>query len=83
MENEPLPSGPDVNRLTVPDDLHQKLHDANQRFHEAKRNLEEAMKQTEFDHTEHVEQRMEDMRAIEKEIEDLNGKIAEVLGRKV
>jgi hypothetical protein len=83
MEPEPLPSGPDVNRLTVPDELHQKLHDANQRFHEAKRNLEEAMNDTEYDHGQHVEQRIEEVRKIEKEIEDLNGQVAEILGRKV
>jgi hypothetical protein len=83
MEMEPLPSGPDVNRLHVPDDLHQKLHEANQRFHEAKRNLEEAMKDTEYDHGQHVEQRIEEVRRIEKEIEELNGQVKEILARRV
>jgi polyhydroxyalkanoate synthesis regulator phasin len=83
MESKPLPSGPDVNRLTVPDDLQQQLHEANQRFHEAKRNIEEAMKDTEYDHGQHVEKRMEEMRAIEREVEELNGKVKEILSRKV
>ena len=83
MEQQPLPSGPDVDRLIVPDDLHQKLHDANQRFHEAKKLLDETMNDTDYDHGERVERQLEEVRKIEREIEELNEKIREVLSRPV
>jgi hypothetical protein len=83
MEAQPTPSGPDVDRLLVPDDLHRELHDANERFHEAKKNLEEAMDESEYDHGRHVHQRLEEFRKVEREIEELNAKVNEVLGRGV
>jgi hypothetical protein len=81
MEAQPTPRGPNVDHLIVPDDLHQQLHDANERFHSAKQNLEEAMDEAEYDHGEHVRRRLEQFRKVEREIEALNAKIKEVLGR--
>jgi hypothetical protein len=83
MDAQPLPSGPDVDRLIVPDDLHRRLHDANQRFHEAKKNLEEAMNESEYDHAEHIQQRLEEFRTVEREVEELSEKVREVLSRRV
>ena len=83
MDAEPKPTGPDVERLSVPQDLQQKLHEANQRFHEAKRELEEAMSAAEYRHEEKVKVQFDELRKIEAEVEELNGRVKEILGRNV
>jgi hypothetical protein len=80
---KPLPTGPDVDRLHLPEELQQQLHDANARLHQAKQGLEVTMDESDYDHQEHVKRRFEEFRKIEKEIEDLNEKVKEILGREV
>jgi len=82
MEKEPTPTGPDVDRLIVSDDLLKKMHEANERFRLAKEEMERVMDETEMDHTEKIERRIEELRMAEKEVEDVAGKIDEVMGRK-
>lgn len=82
MESKPTPQGPDVDRLIVPDDLLQQLQNANERFRAAKRELERTTADSEYDHGEHVEARLGDLRKIEQEIEEISRKIEEILGRR-
>jgi hypothetical protein len=83
MEYIPTPSGPDVNRLIVPDDLLKQVQEARERFHTAKADLEKAMDEAEYDHGRHVKERYAELRKVEAELEDLTGKVQEILGRKV
>ena len=80
--DSPKPTGPDVERLKVPEELIKQVHEARERFRLAKENLESATKETEYDHGRHVEERMEDMRKAEREMEELTDKVQEILGRK-
>jgi hypothetical protein len=82
MESKPTPQGPDVDRLIVPDELLQQLQKANERFHAAKESLERTSGDSEYDHGQHVEDRLTDVRKIEQEIEELSKKIQEILGRR-
>jgi hypothetical protein len=82
MESTPTPSGPDVERLMVPEELLQQLHEAHQRFHQSKQELEKQMADSDYDHSEHVKQRMDDVQKIEREVEALNEKVQEILRRK-
>jgi hypothetical protein len=83
MESQPTPKGPDVERLIVPEELLQQLHAAHERFHAAKEALKGAMDSTDYDHGQHVKDRYADLRKAEKEVEELNEKVQEILGRKV
>ena len=59
-----------------------ELDAANEHFSAAKRHLEEASESTEFDHQEHISQRGEELRAAERELEEVTRKIDEAIGRK-
>jgi hypothetical protein len=83
MESPKMPSGPDVERLIVPEALLQQVHDAHERFHAAKEALKGAMDSTDYDHTQHVNERYAELRKAEKEVEELNEKVQEILRRKV
>jgi hypothetical protein len=83
MDATPNPTGPDVDRLKVPEELLQQLHSAHERFHLSKQNLEKAMADSEYDHGQHVAERLAEVQKIEKEVEDLNDKVQEILQRKV
>jgi hypothetical protein len=82
MESKPTPQGPDVDRLIVPDELLQQLQNANERFRTAKENLEHATGDSEYDHGQHVEDRLSDLQKIEREIEEISKNIQEILGRR-
>jgi hypothetical protein len=83
MESSPTPTGPDVERLMVPEELITQVHEARERFRVAKENLEKAMDDTEYDHGQHVDDRYAELRKAERELEDLTDKVQEILGRKV
>jgi len=85
MTEDPTPSGPDVRRLMVSEELLRQLHDADERLRVAKLGLEEAMDETELvsRHGQQVEDRLGDVRKAEKELEEISAKIKEILGRKV
>ena len=72
-----------MDRLKVPDELLQQLHSAHERFHASKESLEKAMADSEYDHRQHVAERMAEVQKIEQEVEDLNEKVQEILRRKV
>jgi hypothetical protein len=82
MESTPTPTGPDVERLMVPEELIKQVHEARERFRVAKENLEKAMDDTEYDHGQHVDDRYAEVRKAERELEDLTDKVQEILGRK-
>jgi septation ring formation regulator EzrA len=85
MPQDPTPSGPDVQRLMVPEELLRQLHDAGARLEVAKQHLEEAMDETELvsRHGQQVEDRLGELRKTEKELEEISEKIKEILGRTV
>jgi hypothetical protein len=83
MDHSPQPTGPDVNRLIVPEDLLKKVSDARERFHAAKATLETAMDDTDYDHGRHVDDRYTELRNAERELEELTQQVQEILARKV
>jgi hypothetical protein len=83
MDSSPTPTGPDVDRLKVPEELLQQVHDARERFRISRENLEKAMEDTEYDHGQHVEEHLAAMRKAEGEMEELTKKVKEILGREV
>jgi hypothetical protein len=83
MESLPTPTGPDVNRLIVPEELLAQVHDARERFRLSRENLEMAMDDTDYDHGRHVVDRFAEVRKAERELEELTAKVQEILGRKV
>jgi hypothetical protein len=83
MESPKTPTGPDVDRLIVPEALLGQVHAAHERFHAAKEALKVAMESSDYDHTQHVNERYAELRKAEKEVEELNEKVQEILQRKV
>jgi hypothetical protein len=85
MPPEPTPSGPDVNRLMVPEELLQQLHEATGRLQAARKRVEEAMDETTlvFRHEEQIEERLADLKSTQTEVEEISGKIKEILARTV
>ena len=81
MPQQPLPTGPDVDRLMVPDDLLRQLHDANERFRLAKDQLQETTNDSDNRHVERVEDRFVELRKAERDLEDLTAKVQEILRR--
>ncbi len=83
MPPEPTPSGPDVNRLMVPEELLTQLHEATGRLQTARKRFEEAMDETSLvgRHEQQVEDRLTDYRNTQKELEEISGKIKEILAR--
>ena len=81
MPEQPQPTGPDVDRLIVPDDLLRQLHDANERFRLAKEQLQQATDASDFEHEKGVEDRFVELRKAERDLEDLTAKVQEILGR--
>jgi hypothetical protein len=83
MESREMPKGPDVERLIVPETLLKELHAAHERFHAAKEELKGAMDSTDYDHEKHVNDRFAALRKAEREVEELNEKVQEILRRTV
>ncbi len=83
MESTPTPTGPDVERLKVPEELLKQVHDARERFRLSKENLEKAMEDSDYDHGQHVEGHFAELRKAERELEELTDKVQEILSRKV
>jgi hypothetical protein len=63
----------------VPDELLQKLHQATDHFHESKEGLEKAMDKPDYEHQERVDAAGEALRKAERELEDVEKEIREVL----
>jgi hypothetical protein len=82
MESSPTPTGPDVERLKIPEELLKQVHDARERFRLSKENLEKAMEDSDYDHGQHVEDHFAELRKAERELEDLTDKVQEILSRK-
>jgi hypothetical protein len=84
MVQDDSASGPDIDRLKVPEDLHRQLHEANARLHAARKNLEDAMEETTliFRHEQNVEDHFGEVRQAEKQVEEITEKIQEILRRK-
>lgn len=59
----------------VPDELLQKLHEANQRLHESKEHLERQMAGTEYRHQERVDEAENRFRSAEREVEEVTKQI--------
>jgi hypothetical protein len=83
MESSPTPTGPDVERLKVPEELIKQVHEARERFRLAKENMEKAMDDTDYDHGQHVDGHFAELRKAERELEELTDKVQEILNRKV
>ena len=66
----------------VPDDLMQELHAAAQRFHAAREELERWLNASEFRHQERVDAAAEQLRAAEREVEDVEERIKKALAAK-
>ncbi|HEX4055220.1 MAG TPA: hypothetical protein VHX86_13230 [Tepidisphaeraceae bacterium] len=85
MPDEPIPSGADVDRLMVPEELLRQLHDANTRLRAAREHWEEAMEESEriMSHETNVESQFGEVREAQKRVDEIAEKIKEILGRKV
>jgi hypothetical protein len=85
MPQETTPTGPDVDRLKVPEELLRQLQEADERLRVAREHLEKAMDETELimSHQHQVEDRFGDLRQAEKDVEAISERINEILGRKV
>jgi propanediol dehydratase small subunit len=81
MPQQPLPTGPDVDRLMVPDDLLRQLHDANERFRLAKEQLQKTTDDSDDRHVARVEERFVELRKAERDLEELTAKVQEILHR--
>ncbi|MGD0770344.1 MAG: hypothetical protein ABSB42_19340 [Tepidisphaeraceae bacterium] len=81
MPEQPQPTGPDVERLIVPDDLLRQLHDANEQFRLAKEQLHHATDASDFEHQKGVEVRFVELRKAERDLEELTVKVQEILRR--
>jgi hypothetical protein len=81
MPQQPLPTGPDLDRLMVPDDLLRQLHDANERFRLAKEQLQETTNDSDDRHVQRVEDRFAELRKAERDLEELTAKVQEILRR--
>ena len=82
MDSSPTPTGPDIERLKVPQELINQIHEARERFRVARENMEKVMEDSDYDHEQHVEDRLAAVRKAERELEELTGKVQEILGRK-
>ena len=81
MPQQPLPTGPDLDRHMVPDDLLRQLHDANERFRLAKEQLQETTNDSDDRHVQRVEDRFAELRKAERDLEELTAKVQEILRR--
>lgn len=63
----------------ISEELIEKLHEANQHFSEAKEHLENAIDSTEYSHQEMIDKRSEELRAAERNVEEITEKIEKVL----
>ena len=63
----------------VPDELMQQLHDATERFHQHKKNLEAKQNEAEYSHQEHVDRASDELKAAERELEEINRKISDAM----
>jgi polyhydroxyalkanoate synthesis regulator phasin len=63
----------------VPDDLMKQLHEANARFHEHKQRLEEMQGASDYSHQTHLDRAEEQLKAVERELEEINRKIHEAM----
>ena len=81
MSQEPQPSGPEIDRLIVPDDLLRQLDEATERFRLAKERLQQATDAPDYQHVGRVEVRFNELRKAERDLEELSAKVQEVLRR--
>jgi hypothetical protein len=79
MDVQPPIQLPKVESQQVPEDLLQRLHDANQHFHAAKENLTKEMDKPEYRHEERVDRAGNEIREAEREVEEITAKISDAL----
>ncbi len=70
---------PEEDLRTVPNELMDKLHEANQKFGEARKDLEEKMDASEYRHQERVNESAARIREIEKQVEEVSEQISKKL----
>jgi methylphosphotriester-DNA--protein-cysteine methyltransferase len=75
IENQAKDSMKAAQDRRVPDDLLQKLHLAGEHLHRSRQLLEEAMDDTEYAHQERLDQMTDQLRAAEREVEEISLKI--------
>ena len=75
MPSEPDQSVKAVEDRMVPDELLQKLHQANVRFHDAKQQLEAVMVDTEFGHQARIDNAEQELRQAERDVEQVTMEI--------
>jgi polyhydroxyalkanoate synthesis regulator phasin len=63
----------------IPDDLLDKLRKATDHFHDSKGGLEEALDKPEYEHQQRVDAAGEELRKAERELEDVEKEIKDVL----
>lgn len=73
------PQKPTSSPQKVPDELVKQLHAANERFHEQKRQLEEKIDESDYDHGVHLGRAAEELKAAEREIEEIEKKIHDAM----
>ncbi len=83
MAEAPLPTGPDVGHLMVPEDLLRQYHEAVDHLRGAKEELAKAQESSDYSHQQLVNEQLDGVRRAEKEVEDLTAKVKEILERKV
>jgi hypothetical protein len=83
MAEAPLPTGPDVGHLMVPEDLLRQYHEAVNHLQGAKEEFAKAQESSQYQHQQQVNEQMEVVRRAEKEVEELTAKVKEILERKV
>ncbi len=71
MEPEAGDTIKSAEKQKVPDDLLQKLHQANERFHAAKLQLEKASGDSELSHQKGLDKAEEEVRLAEREVEQV------------
>lgn len=81
MEPVPNPSGPDVERLRVSEDLVKQLRDADERCHAARNQVENTMDDAGFSHGQRVEEKTDQLRKAEREVQEIQQKIKEIMKR--
>jgi hypothetical protein len=72
------PHEPAIHADRVPDELMQRLHEANVRFHQGRERLEATSAGSEYRHEKRVEAAMDELRQAEREVEEVEEQIRKV-----
>ena len=74
-------TGMDATPGHVPDELMQQLHDASERFARERQARDEVVEGNDFRHQERVDAATENLRKAEREVEEIEQRIRQFLGR--